>query len=213
MVMQYAVIADIVRSRELADRAVAQRQFLATLTEAGTAQRLTTLPYATVGDEFQAVAPSLAAALNFTLHTHLVLPETLGLRFGIGAGEITEVDGAIQAGSAWIAARQAIDTAHARQDQGLAYARTAYQGSAQATNAIVDALLLLRDQTIFQLRPRKRRVCAALLTGTIQTEIARTEKISQQAVSELARSPEISALLAVQQLLQESPAAPIEEHP
>lgn len=213
MVTQYAVIADIVRSREIADRAAAQRQFLAILTEAGTAQRFTAPPYATVGDEFQAVAPNLASALNFTLHTHLALPSTLGLRFGIGAGEITEIDGAIQAGSAWIAARRAIDTAHARQDQGLAYARTAYQDSGLGTTDTVDSLLLLRDQTIFQLRPRKRRICAALLAGTTQTEIARTEKISQQAVSELARSPEVSVLLAVHQLLQPSSTTPVEEHP
>ena len=105
MLIQYAIIADIVGSRALPDRARAQQTFIGVLTRAGEGLDLPRSPYATVGDEFQAVAGSLCSALTLTLRTQLLLPDPLSLRFGVGAGEIREVGtvaGApVQDGSAW----------------------------------------------------------------------------------------------------------------
>ena len=56
MLIQYAIIADIVGSRALPDRAQAQQTFIDVLTRAGEGLDLPRSPYATVGDEFQAVA-------------------------------------------------------------------------------------------------------------------------------------------------------------
>ena len=89
-------------------------------------------PYPTVGDEFQAVAYTLEDALLLTLRAQLLLPPQLQLRFGIGAGRIEEFasgvhrqapargrgaeSAALQDGSAWWAARAAINRAHDVQD-------------------------------------------------------------------------------------------------
>ena len=122
MTVSYALIADIIRSRELPDRRRAQHVIYETLDRAAEDLALTQHPYATVGDELQAVSATLTDALALTLRTHLLLPEGLGLRFGIGAGAISEVDGGVaggphgaagrlvQDGSAWWAAREAIET-------------------------------------------------------------------------------------------------------
>ena len=81
--VSYALIADIVRSRELPDRRRAQHVIYETLDRAAECLALTQHPYATVGDELQAVSATLTDALALTLRTHLLLPEGLGLRFGI----------------------------------------------------------------------------------------------------------------------------------
>ncbi|MDU0348817.1 SatD family protein [Actinomyces sp. MRS3W] len=211
MDVSYAVIADIVGSRRLADRRGAQATFVDILGRAAAGLALLQDPVATVGDEFQAVSTSLAGALTLTLRTHLLLPEELSLRFGIGAGrvEALSVDGAtsagIQDGSAWWAAREAIERAHALQDAGRGFCRTWMRAadSGSEAEALVNALLLLRDQAIFRLGPRQRRMAAALLAGATQVEVARAEKVSQQAVSEFSRGP-AAALLEAQALLEES---------
>ena len=207
--VSYALIADIVRSRELPDRRRAQRVIHETLERAAEGLALTQRPYATVGDELQAVSATL-------------LPEGLGLRFGIGVGAISEVEGAvgsgadgapvrpIQDGSAWWAAREAIEKAHHLQDAGRSFIRTWLRihpdavggsgGDRSEREGVVNSVLILRDQTIFRFQPRQRRIMAGLLMGMTQIEIARQEKVSQQAVSEFARSAG-SSLLEVQKLL------------
>ena len=67
MTLRYAVIADIVGSRTLTNRAEAQRIFEAALERAAEGLGLLEAPYPTVGDEFQAVAYSLEDALLLTL--------------------------------------------------------------------------------------------------------------------------------------------------
>ncbi|WP_210168285.1 hypothetical protein, partial [Bradyrhizobium elkanii] len=68
--VSYALIADIIRSRELPDRRRAQRVIHETLEQAAEGLALTQRPYATVGDELQAVSATLADALALTLRTH-----------------------------------------------------------------------------------------------------------------------------------------------
>lgn len=211
----YAIIADIVGSRRLTDRHAAQATFADALTRAAAGLALPQSPIATVGDEFQAIAASLPAALTLTVRVQLLLPEGLALRFGIGAGRVETVsadaDGAgatIQDGSAWWAAREAIEQAHAVQDAGREFCRSwlrvaqdaVVPSDAQEVEAIVNALLLLRDQAVTRLRPRQRRMTAALLAGATQVEVARAEKVSQQAVSDFFRGPG-AALIEGQTLL------------
>lgn len=212
--VSYALIADIIRSRELPDRRRAQRVIHETLDRAAEGLALTQRPYATVGDELQAVSATLSDALALTLRTHLLLPDGLGLRFGIGAGAISEIEGAsvrlIQDGSAWWVAREAIEKAHHLQDEGRSFIHTwlrihpdAVSGSGGEWGEherFVNSILILRDQAIFRFQPRQRRIMAGLLMGMTQIEIARQEKVSQQAVSEFARSAGAS-LLEVQKLL------------
>jgi len=212
--VSYALIADIIRSRDLPDRRRAQHVIHETLDRAAEGLALTQRPYATVGDELQAVSTTLADALALTLRTHLLLPEGLGLRFGIGVGTISEVEGVagrlIQDGSAWWAAREAIESAHRLQDEGRAFVRTWLRihpdvvsgsgGGQSEREGLVNSVLILRDQAVFRFQPRQRRMMAGLLMGMTQVEVARQEKVSQQAVSEFARSAG-SSLLEVQKLL------------
>lgn len=208
--LRYAVIADIVGSRALTNRADAQRIFEAALERASEGLALPQVPYPTVGDEFQAVAYTLEDALLLTLRAQLLLPSQLQLRFGIGAGRIEEFasgvhrqdpargrgaeSAALQDGSAWWAARAAINRAHDVQDASNPFIRTWFMAHASVDSAFsshcqtcINAMLTLRDHSILKLSARHRRITASLLLGKTQVEIARAEKLSQQAISDFAR--------------------------
>ena len=221
MVVRYAIIADIVGSRRLPDREAAQRIFLDVLVRAGKGLDLPGAPYATVGDEFQAVASDLATALTLTLRTQLLLPSRLSLRFGVGRGEVREVgvgeDAPIRDGPAWWLAREAIDAAHAAQDAGVDFVRTRARLDAEETGGVrgghedegpaatcgireheqvVNAMLTLRDQAVQRMRER-------LLMGATQAEAAGAEGVTQSAVSALVRGTGAGVLQA-QTLLADS---------
>ena len=208
--LRYAVIADIVGSRTLTNRADAQRIFEAALERASEGLALLQAPYPTVGDEFQAVAYTLEDALLLTLRAQLLLPSQLQLRFGIGAGRIEEFasgvhrqvpargrgaeSAALQDGSAWWAARAAINRAHDVQDASNPFIRTWFMAHASVESEFsshcqtcINAMLSLRDHSILKLSARHRRITASLLLGKTQVEIARAEKLSQQAISDFAR--------------------------
>lgn len=210
MTLRYAVIADIVGSRTLTNRADAQGIFEATLERASEGLALLQAPYPTVGDEFQAVAYTLEDALLLTLRAQLLLPSQLQLRFGIGAGRIEEFasgvhrqvpargrgaeSAALQDGSAWWAARAAINRAHDVQDASNPFIRTWFMAHASVESEFsshcqtcINAMLSLRDHSILKLSARHRRITASLLLGKTQVEIARAEKLSQQAISDFAR--------------------------
>lgn len=210
MTLRYAVIADIVGSRTLTNRADAQRIFEAALERASEGLALLQAPYSTVGDEFQAVAYTLEDALLLTLRAQLLLPPQLQLRFGIGAGRIEEFasgvhrqaparargaeSAALQDGSAWWAARAAINRAHDVQDSSNPFIRTWFMAHASVESEFsshcqtcINAMLSLRDHSILKLSARHRRITASLLLGKTQVEIARVEKLSQQAISDFAR--------------------------
>ena len=210
MTLRYAVIADIVGSRTLTNRADAQRIFEAALERASEGLALLQAPYPTVGDEFQAVAYTLEDALLLTLRAQLLLPPQLQLRFGIGAGRIEEFasgvhrqapargrgaeSAALQDGSAWWAARAAINRAHDVQDSSNPFIRTWFMAHASVESEFsshcqtcINAMLSLRDHSILKLSARHRRITASLLLGKTQVEIARAEKLSQQAISDFAR--------------------------
>lgn len=210
MTLRYAVIADIVGSRTLTNRADAQRTFEAALERASEGLALLQAPYPTVGDEFQAVAYTLEDALLLTLRAQLLLPSQLQLRFGIGAGRIEEFasgahrqvpargrgaeSAALQDGSAWWAARAAINRAHDVQDASNPFIRTWFMAHASVESEFsshcqtcINAMLSLRDHSILKLSARHRRITASLLLGKTQVEIARAEKLSQQAISDFAR--------------------------
>ena len=203
MTLRYAVIADIVGSRTLTNRTEAQGIFEAALGDASEGLALLQAPYPTVGDEFQAVAYTLEDA-------QLLLPAPLQLRFGIGAGQIEEFSSGVQRlapersrgsesaqlqdGSAWWAARAAINRAHDVQDSSNPFIRTWFMAHTSVESAFsshcqtcINALLSLRDHAILKLSARHRRITAELLLGKTQVEIARAEKLSQQAISDFAR--------------------------
>lgn len=229
-----AVIADLVGSRELEDRAGAQEQVLSAWSRAhaqalgedqaadaeaaaddgGGRQVLAgggVPPWATVGDEFQAIYPDLGAALRALLRLMLALEEPVRLRFGIGLGSVTTLeqgeDGPIQDGDAWWAARAAIDAGRARDRRGAVIevrragsaAKQAGGAEAEADGArrraededagVESAAARLLEHVLGQMKPRERRIVRATLDGVYQKDIADAEGISQSAVSQsLSRS-------------------------
>ena len=92
MAPQCALIADIVGSRALSDRPSAQRALEAVLARAAQGLGLLQEPVATIGDEFQLATRTLAGALVYTARVHLLVPDGLSLRFGIGEGQILVLD-------------------------------------------------------------------------------------------------------------------------
>ncbi|MDN4478528.1 SatD family protein [Demequina lignilytica] len=181
-----AVIVDIVRSRELRDRAAAQDAVLAAFARAEAAAEVLRPLRATVGDEFQSVYATPADAIRVTALAALVLPDGVEVRAGIGLGEVVDVDGDISDGSAWWRARDAIEEAHRREDAGEGSVRSWCVGGDGEDVSMTVAVLLLRDHVLDRMKARERRIAAALLEGDTQSAIASRESISQAAVSQAA---------------------------
>lgn len=189
-----AVILDIVGSRRLPERESAQQAIEETLARATETVPALVPPHPTVGDEFQAVHATVGEAVRFFALVRLLLPEGLDLRAGLGGGTTRDVRGSamvspgqpLRDGSAWWNARAAIDQAHHRQYSGSSWVRSWYLGEGREAGhaGAVNATLLLADHVIGRMKDRERRITAAALQGLPQQQIARTERLSQSAVSQ-----------------------------
>ena len=209
-----AVIVDVSRSRSHADRAALQREVQNAFGRVNSAVVAAQPLEPTVGDESQAVYADLASALRATLLARLELPDGVDCRFGLGRGELatigTGVVGAVQDGSAWWSAREAIDEARKHEYSKLAFVRTWFASSvddqradvaSRTEEALVNSYLLARDHIVGTMTPRSRHLLRGQLHGATQVELARLEGISQSAVSQnLARSG-ANALVAGEALL------------
>jgi hypothetical protein len=203
-----ALIADIVRSRNLIDRVGAHDDIMSAFRAAHATFRVEWDIWATAGDEFQAVYPSVAAMLAVTALVRLKLPPTVDCRFGVGQGEVLEIDrrpdGApIQDGSAWWQARAAIERAHKQEDHGHPYLRTWFVANGHDEEGLVNAYLHQRDFTISRMKARERRVAAGMLQGRPQSRIATDEGITQPAVSQMLQRSGATALAAGFRLLED----------
>ncbi len=203
MPSRVAVIADIVGSRTLTDRAGAQRAIVASAQQVHADHPVAATPLtATVGDEFQAVYPDLAAALTSLLLLQLHLPDGIQLRFGLGVGAVEPVDDAITDGPGWWAARAAIEQAHRLQDRAVPRARTRIAAEAGQDAVMTDriayanAYLLARDELVSAMTGRTRRLTYGRCLGRTQRELADAEGISQPAVSQALSAAGSAALVA-----------------
>ncbi|KJL49340.1 hypothetical protein RS84_00455 [Microbacterium hydrocarbonoxydans] len=203
--MVIAVLADIVGSRKLRDRAEAQR-----ILDEAIAQVEADLPLAdqpltpTVGDEQQGVYRDLGDALVSLLMIQLRLPDGVAFRFGIGVGEVRAVESVhreLADGPGWYAARAAIETVHAREERAVPRTRTWIVGAPgqdevmQSTIAASNAYLLARDEIVGAMSERERRLTYGRLQGRSQQELATEEGISQPSVSKALRNAGAAALL------------------
>lgn len=207
-----AVIADIVGSRNHRDRAAAQRVLDVTIDRVVTDLDVAVEPFRpTVGDEQQAVYPTLHAALTSLLLLQLALPDEVDCRFGIGIGSVTRIptrDVTIPEGPGWWAARAAINTAHAQQERHLHHARTrvaAGEGAGAEVHDVVsmaNAYLLVRDELVGFMSARARRLTYGRLVGKTMSELAMAEGITQSAVSQMLRSSGATAIIASCRLIE-----------
>lgn len=208
-----AVIADVSRSRSHPDRTELQRGV--TLAFDAVNERFDAIQplEPTVGDEFQAAYGTLHEALRATLLARLHLPEGVDCRFGLGRGELREIGesrhGAIQDGSAWWSAREAIDEARLREYSKLRFVRSWYRDAtadaapphAADDQGLVNGYLMVRDHLVTSMNARERRLLRGQIAGETQAALARTEGITQSAVSQSLHRSGAIALIAGDALL------------
>lgn len=204
--MDVAVIADIVGSRTLNDRASAQAHLDETIRQAEHDLPLARRPLTpTVGDEQQGLYPTLDAALAATLLIRLLLPAGLDLRFGLGIGPMNDIrsgERTLAEGPGWWAARAAIDHVHALGQRQVPHARSwvaasddhAAHGDAEIRRT--NAYLLARDELVGTMSERTRRLSYGRCLGATQSALAEAEGVSQSAVSQALRSSGATAILA-----------------
>jgi hypothetical protein len=192
--MVIAVIVDMVGSRRLSDRAKAQRVLDGAIARVDQQLPVPHEPLRpTVGDEQQGVYESLDDALASLLLIQLALPDGLECRFGLGVGPIgtfSSAGGQLQDGPGWWAARAAIETVHAKQQRAAPSARTWIVASPDEDAGVhtavrhANAYLLARDQIVGAMNERTRRLTFGRCLGVTQRELARTEGVTQPAVSQ-----------------------------
>lgn len=200
--MVVAVIADIVGSRALPDRAHAQHELESALERvAGVITSGSLRPI--VGDELQGVYPDLSSAIAATLLLRLTLPEQIDCRFGLGIGAIEDIPSAgppISEGPAWWAARAAIETVEELARTSVPSARTWVCADEPALDMqdfvrVANAGLLARDRVIGHMSPRTRRLVFGRCVGRTQKELAEAEGITQPAISQALSTAEAAALV------------------
>jgi len=209
-----AVIVDVSHSRSHSDRAALQREMQEAFGRVNAAVASAQPLEPTVGDESQAVYDDLASALRASLLARLELPDGVDCRFGLGYGELATIGsgvvGAVQDGSAWWSAREAIDEARKHEYSKLAFVRTWFRSSAGSettdaaagpSEAVVNAYLLARDHIVGTMTPRSRHLLRGQLSGATQRELARLEGISQSAVSQNLSRSGANAVVAGEALL------------
>ncbi|NRQ50171.1 hypothetical protein HQK15_10010 [Aeromicrobium sp. YC3-14] len=195
--MHYAVIGDLVGSREQPSRTQAQEQLVAALAAVNDRVEAVQPLEPTIGDELQGVYADLHGAAYATVLLRLALPEPMDCRFGIGVGHLEIVGssayGLTQDGPAWWSAREAIDAAKAmgRQVPGL---RTRIVRPDHEGGDMANAYLLCRDTIVSDFDARQRRIALGVLDGRTLATIADDEGISTSAVSQRHRAG-ISALV------------------
>lgn len=203
------LIGDVVGSRGVADRDGLYARLDRTLAEVNEAFRPMTPLRITVGDEYQGAFAGVGDALRASLRLRLALLPDLDVRHGLGWGEVTVVTDQprVEDGPGWWAARDAIDAVHRAESQpGSRSRRTAYRRAEPANGpepAIVEAMLVLRDQMVGDLSERSLSVLRGLLEGSTQREIADDLGITASAVSQRVRADGLAALVAADEQLVE----------
>ncbi|MFJ4037951.1 SatD family protein [Microbacterium sp. NPDC090007] len=192
--MTVAVIADIVASRRLADRAGAQRVIADVVAEVERALPVASAPLTPVaGDELQGEYATLPRALASLLLIRLALPDGVDCRFGVGVGAVRpiDIDGrVVPEGPAWWAARAAIEHVERLQQRAAPLARTWIEraegedAAMSDTIALAGAYALARDHAVSTMSERTRRLTYGRCIGRSQRELADAEGISQSAVSQ-----------------------------
>jgi hypothetical protein len=194
----YAVIGDLVGSRRLPDRAEAHARLGQVLDEVHALVPGLQPLEATVGDEFQGAYGDPHRAAHVALLVRLAMLPLVDVRAGIGHGEAETFDATrsprLQDGSAWWAARDALDWMAAPRRAGL---RTWFVGP---SSEAVNARLMCRDALVDRLNDRGRRMLALALRGHSQQEIAALEGVTKSAVSQ-AFGRGVGALRSSEELL------------
>lgn len=207
-----AVIADLSRSRSHPNRTRLQEAVVNAFARVDESIAAVEPLLPTVGDEFQAVYADLGSAVRATLVARLSLPEGTDCRFGLGHGELRTIGegstGALQDGSAWWSAREAVVQAREHEYGRYPFVRTWFRNAADAPideiapaqEGAVNAYLVTRDHLVTAMSARERRLLLGQLAGETQRALAAQEEITQSAVSQNLRRSGAAAVLAGESL-------------
>jgi len=143
----------------------------------------------TAGDEFQGTYVRLGEALAGVFALRLRLSPEVGVRFGIGRGDVTVLDEATgtQDGPGWWSARAAIDAVKAaEQETGWSATRTAYRSSQESdpVQEAVNAALVCQDLLVDSWDARTWSIVRGIMQGRTHSDIASELGISRQAVQQ-----------------------------
>jgi len=204
-----ALIGDLVRSRDVADRRGLHGALRGALEQVNDelGDEVVDPLRVTVGDEFQGRFATVGAAVHASMLLRLALSPDVDVRFGLAWGEVTVLDeDGTQDGPAWWAARDAIEWVAKTQSQAaMGEVRTAYrlaEGSDGPGEPAVNAAVQCRDHLIGSLDDRSRRILGGLMRGEAQVEIAAEEGISPSAVSQRVRGDGLGVLVSAAAELQ-----------
>ncbi|MGB5952656.1 MAG: SatD family protein [Ornithinimicrobium sp.] len=154
----------------------------------------------TAGDEFQGTYARLGNALEAALAVRMLLEPAIGVRFGIGRGDVTvlDADTGAQDGPGWWAARSAIEhVEQAAGRTGTGSLRTAYEASeADPLQSAVNAALVCQDLVLDSFDERTWTILRGSHGGMTQQQIADDIGISRQAVQQRRASSGIPMLLS-----------------
>lgn len=203
-----ALLADIVDSRG-GDRPATHEAVLAAVEKTNANVSQLDPLRVTIGDELQGVyaTPGDAFAAAFALRE--ALAGDVELRFGLGGGEvrIIDADRGIQDGSAWIAARAAIEAAEERSRQpGLAGARTGLVGIEDGDTGPIAALSTLVDAHLARLGDGPRATLRHLRAGDSNAAAAKALGISASANSQRVANNDLRPLAQAIEALVRLPA-------
>jgi hypothetical protein len=211
--IQLALIGDLVASRTAGERTALHSRLLEALHRVNAAVPAAVPLRVTVGDEYQGVYDDLGSALRATLRLRLALLPHVDARHGVGRGRITVLsqEPRVEDGSAWWAAREAIETVEVLEGRAaLRGLRTAYVAAedagppaepSAADPDVVNAALTLRDQLLHQVGAESLSVLAGMLAGMTQKEIAADLGVTASAVSQRVRRDGLAAVVRADELL------------
>lgn len=191
------LIGDLIDSRKVEERAALQRAVNQVLRSVNGALNPVQPLESTVGDEFQGVfeSPAAAARASLLLRLMLLKEAEIDSRFGLGYGSVTifrEGTPVSQDGPGWWSAREAIERSRAMASSSRTdFVRTCFisfesggeempKGEARA----LSAFLISRDGIVTAMRPRSSRLLLGLILKRSQADLAEEEGISQPAVSQ-----------------------------
>lgn len=180
---QWALIGDLIASRDSGDRAALHAALTAALEATNEAVEAITPLKVTVGDEFQGAYGRLGDALRATHLVRLALTGTAGVRFGLGFGGVRVLDAerGLEDGPAWWAARDAInEVERAARRPGGAALRT---GLPALVGPGDRAAVLLIDGALAKLSDTARTILLTVITGGRRSDVADRLGITPQAVS------------------------------
>jgi hypothetical protein len=202
------VLGDLVRSRAAVDRRAVHKKVLASLADVNRMIAARSPLRVTVGDEFQGVYARLGEALAASFMLRVDLAPDIDVRFGIARGSVEDLDleHGIQDGSAWWAAREAIERTEAKASRSATRtARTGYLAPGDESGAVlpVQAALDCLDYMVGSLSDTSLTILEGLMNGRSQQDIAQELGVSASAVSQRVHRDGIGVILEAVRGLRE----------